>query len=70
MTLEQPGESYRFQCGYCTDPSVAWIEWRCIGRQKGSPVCTACLCEYLQVDNFNETLTVVNAEYVRVMRGA
>lgn len=42
------------QCGYCKEQSIAWIDWKTIGRPKGAPVCQKHLDERNTPDNFGE----------------
>src|SRR5690242_1500862 len=42
------------QCGYCKEKSIAWIEWKTIGRPKGAPVCQVHLDKANKPDNFGE----------------
>jgi hypothetical protein len=53
-TIRQVIKPLDLQCGYCKNPSIAWIDWRTIGRPKGAPVCQKHLNEMNTPDNFGE----------------
>jgi hypothetical protein len=42
------------QCGYCKEQSIAWVDWKTIGRPKGAPVCQTHLDKMNVPDNFGE----------------